>query len=69
LVKSNRAFKSAKRSKELARLQKREEKRLRRQGRQEPPAETAEDKPRAAETVGPDTEPQSEAGPGPTDDQ
>jgi len=69
LVKSTRAFKSAKRSKELARLQKREEKRLRRQGRQDTPSETAVDLPRDADTVGPDSEPQSEAGPGPTDDQ
>lgn len=39
LAKNNRAFKSAKRNKELARIQKREEKRLRRQSKQEAPGE------------------------------
>ena len=38
MAKSNRAFKSAKRNKELARLQKREEKRLRRQSKQDAPS-------------------------------
>ncbi len=39
MAKNNRAFKSAKRNKELARLQKREEKRLRRQTKQDAPGE------------------------------
>ena len=39
MAKNNRAFKSAKRNKELARLQKREEKRLRRQSKQDEPGE------------------------------
>jgi hypothetical protein len=39
LVKSSRAYKSAKRSKELDRLRKQEAKRLRRQGKMKPEAE------------------------------
>jgi hypothetical protein len=39
LVKSSRAYKSAKRSKELDRLRKQEEKRLRRQGKIKPATE------------------------------
>jgi hypothetical protein len=39
LAKSSRAYKSAKRSKELERLRKQEEKRLRRQGKIKPPVE------------------------------
>ena len=39
MAKNNRAFKSAKRNKELARIQKREEKRLRRQSKQDVPGE------------------------------
>jgi hypothetical protein len=66
LIKSNRAFKSAKRSKELARLQKREEKRLRRQGKQETPdsetpTETVDGSPQDQETLGPETESESES--------
>lgn len=50
LAKSSRAYKSAKRSKELDRLRKQEEKRLRRQGKIKPSTE-------------PDTEPSSGEGP------
>lgn len=39
MAKNNRAFKSAKRNKELARFQKREEKRLRRQSKHDSPDE------------------------------
>lgn len=40
MAKSSRAYKSAKRSKELDRLRKQEEKRLRRQGKIKPAAES-----------------------------
>ena len=50
LAKSSRAYKSAKRSKELARLRKQEEKRLRRQGKVKPRTE-------------PESEPSSGEGP------
>ena len=50
MVKSSRAYKSAKRSKELDRLRKQEEKRLRRQGKIKPAME-------------PDTEPTPGEGP------
>ncbi len=43
MAKNNRAFKSAKRNKELARIQKREEKRLRRQSKQDAPSATETD--------------------------
>jgi hypothetical protein len=42
LAKSNRAFKSAKRNKELARIQKREKKLLKRQSKHDAPSEDAD---------------------------
>ncbi len=58
MAKNNRAFKSAKRNKELARLQKREEKRLRRQARHDEPGEADIQVESPLEEEAPGTEPE-----------
>ncbi|MEW5902021.1 MAG: hypothetical protein AB1715_11210 [Acidobacteriota bacterium] len=57
--KSSRAYRSAKRTKELLRLKKQEEKRQRRLGKHKAPQEPGEEIPAAEETPKPET-PESE---------